>query len=244
MVYSRRTLLALVPLIALLILAVSFSAASASLGGLNSRLNGLESRVNEALSDPATASSVITQLDEAEGEFEEAANSRNSRSELIETYLQLESMLNRLYQAYQHKKDACIAQIDAGGNCDYDQPEQLALRALYPLSWLHYRGALLYSGDPSLARRLLNQAIAGFKRIMRDGPETRQYRPAQQGLAATYAAMGQAGQAAKLSGETAEGASGQTRQGLELLRLRELFEAEKAATDPAKRASFHREAVE
>ena len=195
-------------------------------------------------------------------------------------------MLNRLYQAYQHKKDACIAQIDAGGNCDYDQPEQLALRALYPLSWLHYRGALLYSGDPSLARRLLNQAIDGFtsstlvifspelirenllgralcerelgkydrqeynhaitdfKRIMRDGPETRQYRPAQQGLAATYAAMGQAGQAAKLSGEAAEGASGQTRQGLELLRLRELFEAEKAATDPAKRASFHREAVE
>src|SRR5260370_11461706 len=162
MVYSRCILLALVPLIALLILAVSFSAASASLGGLNSRLNGLESRVNEALSDPATASSAITQLDEAEGEFEEAANSRNSRSELIETYLQLESMRNRLYQAYQHKKDACIAQIDAGGNCDYDQPEQLALRALYPLSWLHYRGALLYSGDPSLARRLLNQATDRF----------------------------------------------------------------------------------
>ena len=162
MVYSRRTLLALVPLIALLGLALTFSTASASLGGLNSRLNGLESRVNEALSDPAAASSVITQLDEAEGEFEEAANGRNSRGELIETYLQLESMLNRIYQAYQHKKDACIAQIDAGGNCDYDQPEQLALRALYPLSWLHYRGALLYSGDPSLARRLLNQAIDGF----------------------------------------------------------------------------------
>ena len=290
MVHSRGILLGPVPLMALLTallgLALSFSTASASLGGLNSRLNALESRVNEALSDPAAASSVITQLDEAEGEFEEAANSRNGRGDLIETYLQLESMLNRIYQAYQHKKDACIAQIDAGGNCDYDQPEQLALRALYPLSWLHYRGALLYSGDPTLARRLLNQAIDGFtsstlvifspelirenllgkalaerelgkydrqeynhaiadfKRIMRDGPETRQYRPAQQGLAATYAAMGQAGQAAKLSGEAAEGASGQTRQGLELMRLRELFEAEKAATDPAKRASFHREAVE
>src|ERR1700687_5073048 len=262
MVYSRRTLLALVPLIALLILAVSFSAASASLGGLNSRLNGLESRVNEALSDPATASSVITQLDEAEGEFEEAANSRNSRSELIETYLQLESMLNRLYQAYQHKKDACIAQIDAGGNCDYDQPEQLALRALYPLSWLHYRGALLYSNDPALARRLLNQAIDGFtsstlvifspelirenllgralcerelgkydhqeynhaiadfNRILHDGAETRQYRPAQQGLAATYAAMGQAGQAARLTGEMAAGARGSPPQGLGPVGLR------------------------
>src|SRR6202158_4082827 len=63
----------------------------------------------------------------------------SQRGELIETYLQLESMLNRIYQAYQHKKDACIAQIDAGGNCDYDQPEQLALRAIYPLSWLPYQ---------------------------------------------------------------------------------------------------------
>jgi hypothetical protein len=284
--YRRRIWLGLVPLMALFGLAVSFSAASASLGGLNSRLNALESRVNEAVSDPAVASSVISELDEAEGEFEEAANGRNSRGELIETYGQLESMLNRIYQAYQRKKDECIAQIDAGGNCDYDQPEQLALRALYPLSWLHYRGALLYSDDPGLARRLLNQAIDGFtsstlvifspelirenllgralcerelgkydrqeynhaitdfKRIMRDGPETRQYRPAEQGLAATYAAMGQAGQAAKLTGEMAAGASGSTRQGLELMRLRELFEAEKAATDPAKRANFHREAVE
>ena len=267
-------------------IAAFFSSASASLGGLNSRLNELESRVNEAVSDPATASSVISELDAAEGEFEEAANGRAGRGQLIETYGQLESMLNRIYQAYQHKKDACIAQIDAGGNCDYDQPEQLALRALYPLSWLHYRGALLYSDDPSLARRLLNQAIDGFtsstlvifspelirenllgralcerelgrynrqeynhaiadfKRIMHDGPGTRQYRPAEQGLAATYAAMGQAAQAAKLTGEMAAGASGASRQGLELMRLRELFEAEKAATDPAKRASIHREAVD
>ncbi len=272
---------------ALLGLAVSFSVAAASLGGLNARLSALEPRINEATSDPSAASPVISQLDTAEGEFEEAANGGHiSRGALIETYLQLESMLNRIYQAYQHKKDACIAQIDAGGNCDYDQPEQLALRALYPLSWLHYRGALLYNDDPALARRLLNQAIDGFtsstlvifspelirenllgralcerelgkydhqeynhaitdfKRIMHDGAGTRQYRPAEQGLAATYAAMGQAGQAARLTGEMAAGASGSTRQGLELMRLRELFEAEKAATDPAKRASYHREAVD
>ncbi|HVB82725.1 MAG TPA: hypothetical protein VNE82_22585 [Candidatus Binataceae bacterium] len=271
---------------ALLGLAVSFSAASASLGGLNARLNALEPRVNQAVSDPAVASSVISELDTAEGEFEEAASGRVGRGDLIETYTQLESMLSRIYQTYQHKKDACIAQIDEGGNCDYDQPEQLALRALYPLSWLHYRGALLYKDDPALARRLLNQAIDGFtsstlvifspelirenllgralcerelgkydrqeykqaitdfKRIMQDGPGTRQYRPAEQGLAATYAAMGQAGQAAKLSGEAAEGASGSTREGLEMMRLRELFEAERGATDPAKRASFHREAVD
>ena len=152
MVYSRRTLFGLVFPAALLMLALSFSAARASLAGLNSRLNALEPRVNEALENPAAASSVISELDTAEGEFEEAANGRASRGELMDTYVQLESMLNRIYQAYQHKKDACIAQIDAGGNCDYDQPEQLALRALYPLSWLHYRGALLYSGDPAMAR--------------------------------------------------------------------------------------------
>ena len=122
----------------------------------------IRDRVNEALSNPAAASSVISELDAAEGEFEEAANGRNSRAELIETYSQLESMLNRVYQTYQHKKDACIAQIDAGGNCDYDEPEQLSLRALYPLSWLRYRGALLYNDDPGLARRLLNQSIDGF----------------------------------------------------------------------------------
>ena len=290
MAHTHRILPGRFPLLALLLavlgLAVSFSAANASLGGLNARLNALEPRVSEAVSNPAAASSVISELDTAEGEFEEAANGRAGRGELLGTYIQLESMLNRIYQAYQHKKDACIAQIDAGGNCDYDQPEKLALSALYPLSWLHYRGALLYSGDPSIARRLLNQAIDGFtsstlvifspelirenllgralcerelgkydhqeynhaiadfKRIMRDGPETRQYRPAQQGLAATYAAMGQPGQAAKLSGEAAAGASGATRQGLELMRLRELFEAERATTDPAKRASIHREAVE
>jgi hypothetical protein len=286
MVHPRRISLGFVPPMVLFGLTIAWSMASASLGGLNSRLNALESRVNEAVSDPATASSVITQLDEAEGEFEEEANARNSRGALIETYGQLESMLNRIYQAYQHKKDACIAQIDAGGNCDYDQPEQLALRALYPLSWLHYRGALLYSDDPALARRLLNQAIDGFtsstlvifspelirenllgralcerelgkydhqeynhaiadfKRILHDGAETRQYRPAQQGLAATYAAMGQAGQAAKLTGEAAEGATGTSREGLELMRLRELLEAEKAATDPAKRAGYHRQIVD
>jgi len=285
MVYLRRIFCGLAPLV-LLMLAVLPSEARASLAGLNSRLNALEPRVNEALSNPAAASSVVSELDTAEGEFEELANGRESRSQLIESYLQLESMLNRIYQAYQRKKDQCIAQIDAGGNCDYDQPEQIALRALYPLSWLHYRGALLYSNDPALARRLLNQAIDGFtsstlvifspelirenllgralcerelgkydhqeynhaiadfKRILRDGAGTRQYRPAQHGLAATYAAMGQAGQAAKLTAEAAQGASGSTRQGLELMRLRELFEAEKAATDPAKRASYHREVVE
>lgn len=269
------------------LLGVVLAVSAAGAAGLNSRLSALEPQVDEALANPSVASDVIRQLDTAEGEFEQVANSgRASRGELLDTYMRLESMLNRLYTAYQRKKDACIAQIDAGGNCDYDQPEQLALRAVYPLSWLHYRGALLYANDPALARRLLNQAIDGFtsatlvifspelvrenllgralcerelgkydrqeynhaitdfRRIMKDGPETRQYRAAEQGLAATYAAMGKSGQAAKLAGELASGAYGSQRQGLELMRLRELFEAEAAASDPAKKADYHRKAVE
>jgi len=278
----------LAPLMVLVAIAMAAPAAwAAGLGALNSRLSALEPRVDEALANPSVASDVIQQLDNAEGEFEQIANSGGaSRGQLLDAYMRLESMLNRLYTTYQRKKDACVAQIDAGGHCDYDQPEQLALRAVYPLSWLHYRGALLYSNDPALARRLLNQAIDGFtsatlvifspelvrenllgralcerelgkydrqeynhaitdfKRILKDGPETRQYRAAQQGLAATYAAMGKAGQAAKLAGELAAGASGSQREGLELMRLRELFEAEAATADPAKKLDFHRKAVE
>src|SRR5690242_18391280 len=110
MVYLRRIFCGLAPLV-LLMLAVWPSEARASLAGLNSRLNALEPRVNEALSNPAAASSVVSEFDTAEGEFEELANGRESRSQLIESYLQLESMLNRIYQAYQRKKDQCIAQI-------------------------------------------------------------------------------------------------------------------------------------
>src|SRR3974390_906685 len=120
MVYSRRVLFGLAPAAALLMLAFSFSAAHASLSGLNSRLNALEGRVGEALENPSAASSLISELDTAEGEFEEEAKGRGSRGQLMDSYVQLESMLNRIYQNYQHKKDACIAQIDAGGNCDYD----------------------------------------------------------------------------------------------------------------------------
>jgi hypothetical protein len=273
---------------ALLGVAIAVSAARASgVGELNARLNALEPQVQQAVSDPSVASEVIPQLNSAEAEFERIANSgRVRRGELLDLYLRLEPMLGQIYTAYEQKKDACIAKIDAGGNCDYDQPEQLALRAVYPLSWLHYRGALLYSNDPGLERHLLNRAIDGFtsatlvlfspqlirenllgralcerelgkydhreykhaitdfRRVMKDGPGTRQYRAAQQGLAATYAAMGEAGKAARLAGELASGAYGSQRQGLELMRLRELIEAEQAATDPAKKASYHSQVLE
>lgn len=277
-----------VPLIALLGMAVAAPSAHASAAGeLNARLSALEPQVEQAVSDPAAADGVIEQLNQAEADFERLADSRRvGRGQLLDIYLRLEPMLSRIYRAYEQKKDACVSQIDAGGNCDYTQPEQLALRAVYPLSWLHYRGALLYSDDPGMARSLLHQAIDGFtsstlvlfspelirenllgralceralgkydrhnysfaiadfKRVMKDGAYTRQYRAAQQGLAATYAAMGESGKAARMAGDLAAGAYGSQRQGLELMRLRELLQAEAAATDPAKKAAYHRQIVE
>src|SRR5260370_5015280 len=81
---------------------------------------------------------------------------------MLSAYTRLDRMLDRIYTVYQKRKDACIAQIDNGGTCGYEQPEQIALRALYPLSCLRFEAATLYAGEPSMARRLLYQAIERF----------------------------------------------------------------------------------
>jgi hypothetical protein len=262
------------------------TAAAQSLGELNRRLSELEPRVSEGVSNPQIAAEVIGQLDTAESDFAQVAeNGRNNREELIATYSRLEAMLNRMYTTYQRQKDACLTTIDNGGTCDYDKPEEYALRALYPLSWLRFEGAGLYSDQPAMARRLLNEAIDGFtnstlviftpelvrenllgrafserelgkydhteyahavadfKRIMRDG-ESRQYRAAEQGLATTYAAMGKLNEAQGLTSRLANNASGPQKHGLEMLHLREMFRAEAAAHDPAKRADLHREIMD
>ena len=261
-------------------------ASAQSLSELNRRLDALEPQVAEAVSNPSVASEVISQLDAAEAEFAQIAEGARANGSLYGAYDRLESMLNRMYSTYQKKKDACIETIDAGGSCDYDQPEQLALRALYPLSWLRFEGASLYANEPATARRLLNQAIDGFtdssllilspelirenligrayaerelgkyqraeyaqavadfKRILEAGPGTRQYRAAQQGLAATYTAMGKTQQAEGLNAKMAQAASGPQREGLEMLHLREMFQQEQAAADPAKRADLHRQIIE
>ncbi|MGH8011449.1 MAG: tetratricopeptide repeat protein [Candidatus Binataceae bacterium] len=269
---------------------IALSGGIAMAGGLsafNQRLDSIEPQVSQAVADPAMASSILNRLDEDEADFAQLTESSHySRDRLLDTYTRLEEMLNRIYTAYNNQKEACIRTIDNGGSCDYDHPERLALRALYPLSWLRFQGATLYADDPSVQRRLLNQAIDGFtdstllivapelvrenllgrafcerelgkfdhveyakaiadfKRIMRAGPYTRQYRPAQQGLATTYAAMGQMNRAQRVTGQLASGATGAQREGLEMLRLREMFKAEQAITDPAKRARQHREIVD
>jgi len=145
------------------LLALASAANAQSLNELNRRLGEIAPQAAAGLSNPDAASSAIDQLDKAEADFAQIAeNERADRADLLATYGRLEEMLDQLYRAWQKRKDDCIETIDNGGACDYDQPEQLALRAVYPLSWLRFQGAALYSGTPATARRLLNQAIDGF----------------------------------------------------------------------------------
>lgn len=258
-----------------------------TLAGLNGRLDELEPQVRAGMTSQDAASVAIDRLDETEADFARIAESGHvGEDQLLATYTRLEQMLDRMYTTYQRQKDECINTIDNGGTCDYDKPEQLALRALYPLSWLRFEGASLYRGQPYMARKLLNEAIDGFtdstlviytpelvrenllgrafserelgkyehseyakaiedfKRIMRDGADTRQYRPAEQGLATTYAAMGKINEAQGLTSRLAQQASGPQKQGLEMLHLRELFRAEAGAPDAGKRADLHRQIVD
>lgn len=88
-----------------------------------------------------------------------------------------------------------------------------------------------------------SKAIADFKEVMRAGPSSPQYRAAQQGLATTYAAMGEVDKAASITSHLSPNTSGSERQGAEMFRLQQLFAAEAETTDPARRAQLHQEAV-
>src|SRR6516225_753558 len=138
-------------------------ATAQTLRGLNETLDQIEPAAAQGVSNPDAASEAIDRLDQAEADFARVAEGgRVDQDELLMTYQRLERMLDQMYQTYQNRKDACINTIDRGGNCDYEVPEQLALRALYPLSWLKFEGAALYKSQPSQARRLLNEAMDGF----------------------------------------------------------------------------------
>lgn len=267
---------------------ISGQARAQNIESLNRELSALAPEVNAAVSNQAQAGQVIAKLDEAEAIFAKLAeNPKNDRGALLASYGQLENMLNRMYTTYKQKKEDCVNQIQGGGQCDYTEAEQLSLQALYPLSWLRFQGAALYSTQGELAKKLLNQAIDGFtestlvifqpelirenllgraycerelgkfdkseydkaiadfKQIIGDGPNgNKQYSAAKQGLATTYAAMGKLDEAARLTGQLASGATGAQRQGMEMLRLTQLFKAEFASNNPAKRAEYHKEAVE
>ena len=271
-----------------LTLGLATAASAQTLNSLNRRLDELQPQVSAALSNSAEAGAVIDQLDQAEAEFAQIVEGeRNDREDLVATYDRLESMLSRMYNTYEKKKDDCVQAIDEGGSCDYSEPEQLALRALYPLSWLRFEGAAIHGNDPATAKRLLNEAIDGFtdssllilspelirenllgrayaerelgkydrteyqkaiadfRKIIAEG-ESRQYQAAEQGLATTYAAMGRSGEAQSLSSQLSMSGpmTRAQRNGIEMLRLRDMFRGEAATTDPAKRAAAHKQIVD
>src|SRR5713101_2002524 len=203
------------------------AAAAQDLGTLNSQINGASAEVSSAMGNPSAAEQAIARLDEAESTFAKVANNpKVDKGSLASAYSRLEDMLSRVYNTYKQKKEDCVNQIQNGGaECDYDQPEQLGLKALYPLSWLRFQGAVsLYSNQPDQAKRLLTSAVDGFTEstlvivapelirenllgrascerelgkydkaeyekavadfnlIMKDGPNTAQYKAAQKGL--------------------------------------------------------------
>jgi tetratricopeptide (TPR) repeat protein len=259
-------------------------AAAQSAGQLEGELSSLSGQMSSAESNESTADQVITRLDAAEATFAKLTSSgKVDKGALIPVYRQLDGMLDRMEKAYSKKKDDCIAVIDGGGQCDYDKPEQLALRAAYPLSWLRFTAATtLFDDNAEESKKLLNQAIDGFtasmlampdpnlvrentlgraycerelgkfdhaeydhaiadfKKIMDDGTGTQQYAAAKQGLSTTYAKMGKAEEAAKLvTNEPGNKGAGQF-----MLQLQTLFSAERATSDPAKKAMYHKQIID
>ena len=242
--------------------------------------------MSSAESNASTADQVITRLDSAEGTFAKLTSSgKVDKGSLIPAYRQLESMLDRMQTAWSKKKDDCIAQIDNGGQCDYDQPEQLALRAAYPLAWLRFTAATtLFDDSAEQSKKLLNQsidgftasmlampdpnlirentlgraycerelgkfdhaeydhAIADFKKIQEDGHGTQQYAAAEQGLCTTYGKMGKADEATKYCGSNTGPGGG--KGGNQMLQLQALFSAEKATSDSAKKAEYHKQIID
>src|SRR6266849_1169565 len=259
-------------------------AAAQSAGQLESEVSSHSGQMSSAESNQSTADQVIGRLDAAEGSFAKLTSSgKVDKGALIPIYHQLESMLDRMEKAYAEKKDKCIAEIDSGGQCDYDQPEQLALKAAYPLSWLRFTAATtLFDDNAEQSKKLLNQSIDGFtasmlampdpnlirentlgraycerelgkfdhaeydhaladfKKIQEDGRGTQQYAAAEQGLCTTLGKMGKAEEAAKYCVGDKGGKPG----GNQMLQLQALFSAERATSDPAKKADYHRKIIE
>ncbi len=282
--FSHRLTVMLAAFFAFAFTATIASAQSA--GQLESELSSISGQMSSAESSDSTADQVITKLDAAEGTFAKLTSSgKVDKGSLIPVYRQLESMLDRMQTAWSKKKDDCIAQIDNGGQCDYDKPEQLALRAAYPLAWLRFTAATtLFDDSAEQSKKLLNQsidgftnsmlampdpnlvrentlgraycerelgkfdhaeydhAIADFKKIMEDGTGTQQYAAAKQGLSTTYAKMGKAEEAAKLVG--GEAVPGKGGSGQFMLQLQTLFQAEKATSDSAKKAEYHKQIID
>src|ERR1700684_2082014 len=129
--------------------------------------------MSSAESNQSTADQVINRLDTAEADFAKLNSSgRVDKGSLIPIYNQLDEMLDRMQTAWSKKKDDCITTIDNGGQCDYDTPEQYALRAAYPLAWLRFTAATtLFDDNAEQSKKLLNEAIEGFTNSMLAMPD-------------------------------------------------------------------------
>ena len=148
-------------------------AAAQSSSQLEGELSSLSGQMSSAENNASTADQVISRLDSAEADFAKLTSSgKVDKGSLIPLFHQLESMLDRMQTAYSKKKDDCINTIDNGGQCDYDQPEQLALRAAYPLAWLRFTAATtLFDDDAEQSKKLLNESIDGFTNSMLAMPD-------------------------------------------------------------------------
>ncbi len=281
--YFSRRLIAMLTAFFTLALTAGIAAAQGA-GQLESELSSVSGQMSSAENNEATADQVINHLDAAESTFAKLTSSgKVDKGALIPLYRRLEGMLDRMQTVYSKKKDDCIAQIDNGGQCDYDKPEQFALRAAYPLAWLRFTAATtLFDDNADQSKKLLNEAIDGFtasmlampdpnlvrentlgraycerelgkfdhsqyalavtdfKKIMDDGTGTQQYAAAREGLSTTYAKMGEADKAAALLG----GASAKVGSGQYMLQLQTLFSAERATSDPVKKAAYHKQIID
>ena len=152
-------------LIAFFALALTAGVAAAqSAGQLESELSSLQGQMSSAESNESTADEVISKLDSAEADFAKLTSSgRVDKAALIPIFHQLEGMLDRIQTVYLKKKDDCINTIDNGGQCDYDKPEQYALRAAYPLAWLRFTAATTLFDDN--AETIEKAAERGDRRI-------------------------------------------------------------------------------
>jgi len=282
--FLHRLTVMLAAIFALVFTAGMASAQSSS--QLESELSSLSGQMGSAESNESTADSVIGRLDSAEADFAKLTSSgKVDKGSLIPIYRQLEEMLDRLQTAWSKKKDDCINTIDNGGQCDYDKPEQFALRAAYPLAWLRFTAATtLFDDNAEQSKKLLNESIDGFtnsmlampdpnlirentlgraycerelgkfdqkeytnaindfKKIQEDGRSTQQYAAAEQGLCTTYGKMGQPEEATKYCGSNTGPGGG--KGGDQMLQLQALFSAERATSDPAKKAEYHKQIID
>src|SRR5271169_4711946 len=148
-------------------------AAAQSASQLEGELSSLQGQMSSAESNESTADEVISKLDNAEADFAKLTSSgKVDKGALVPIFHQLDEMLDRIQTVYLKKKDDCINTIDNGGQCDYDKPEQYALRAAYPLAWLRFTAATtLFDDNAEQSKKLLNESIDGFTASMLAMPD-------------------------------------------------------------------------